>query len=215
MMSDLIRVSNTPQNTDTVHLVVGHSQILDCWKFVYEKEELNFPINWICKRGNTSPSDFMEIIKDELKKSQVPLRILAIIWLNAIPDLSLDHVKKIINEAEEIMIAHPEHRIAFPEILFIPHFKAFSDKTARINSLLAEFNFKKGYDKYPLYKVGIKAKWEREFYLKEKDKKSFTSFIRKFHLNNFFSPVQENFSLIVENHSPKDNRNWLRNRRRD
>ena len=124
----------------------------------------------------------MEINEGELEKARLPLRISAIIWQNEIPVMSLDNARNILKKADSLLTAYPQHCIVFPEMMFIPKFKSFSNKITALNLLLNEFNERKGYLRYSLFKAGtLKNVWDNEgLYLK--DKKKFTSFIKKFHL---------------------------------
>ena len=79
MSSDIKRVINSPQNSDTWHVVIGHYQINNCWDIVLGSEELNFPINWICKVSRGTPDQFIEIIREEIATSTIPLKITAVI----------------------------------------------------------------------------------------------------------------------------------------
>ena len=143
-MSEVIRVRNSEDNTDSVHIVIGHAQILDCWDFKFDSEDLNFPLDWICKRDGTS-SDFLEIMEQEMKEASLPLKITALIWLNNIPTISVDTVKRLIQNAENLLCSYPQHSLVFPEMMFAPKFKAFSEKVTKINLLLNDFNIRRGY----------------------------------------------------------------------
>ena len=124
-------------------MVVGHGQISNCHDIVMESDDLNFPMVWVCE-SDASPDELMSVIENEILNSTKPLKISAIIWKNGIPCLSIDHAKKIIDRAECLLVAHPEHSIAFPEIMYLLKFKRYSEKVTKINKLLSDFNLKRG-----------------------------------------------------------------------
>ena len=196
------KVINSKDADDIIHMVIGHAQIKGCWDIKFDLDELNFPVDWLCMPSGL-PDDFLKVIKNEMRMAVKPLKISAIIWQNSLHNITLESVKRILSEADRLYLVYPQHSIAFPEIMFLPKLKDFSAKTAKINSILAEYNSKRDYDKYSLFKAGTaKNNWEEGLYLKNKRK--FTSFIRKFHLHNFFGSKKENFEITFEN-TPQDN----------
>ena len=73
--TDILKVINSRETDDTVHMVIGHAQIHDCWNYKFDREEQNFRLDFICKR-NGSPDDFVNIIKEEMEKARAPLKSL-------------------------------------------------------------------------------------------------------------------------------------------
>ena len=76
-LSRIERHISSKEDDDTVHLVIGHRQIRDCETCFYEEEDLNFPIDWLCK-PNGQPEDFIKILEHEMKHEKRPLKISAI-----------------------------------------------------------------------------------------------------------------------------------------
>ena len=195
------KVINSKDTDDIIHMVIGHTQIKGCWDINLDVDELNFPIDWLCMPTGLA-DDFLNLIKTEMQSAIKPLKITAIIWQNSIGSITPDCVRRITSEIDRLYYVFPQHSVAFPEIMFLPKLKAYSAKTAKINSILAEYNAKRDYDRYSLHKAGTaKNNWEDGLYLK--NKKKFTSFIRKFHLHNFFGSKKENFEVTFFN-SPED-----------
>ena len=164
-MSKIIRVLKPLKDSpDSKHMVIGNQQIRNCWDFIFENTDLNFPIEWICNPdSDATPEDFMSIVINEIIESKTPFKISAMIWAiwqNVVPFISLDKVKDLVAQAENCLYANPGHSIAFPEMMFFPRMKAHYEKIRSINLTLASFNRKWGFNRYSLHKAGSsKGNW--------------------------------------------------------
>lgn len=208
------------------HLVIGHSQIRGCWDYKFEENELNFDIDWICVPGGKA-RDLLELIKEQMRESRIPLRISAIIWQNSISDLSFGDVEQMIEEIEATLDIFPQHKVALPECQFVPAQARMFEHIAKINLILADFNERQGFNRYPLFRATMKqskngykvkqAEWS-EFQNKTgpgyhiADKTKLTKFIRKFHANNLenakfvqWRPSTLDISKVMAVISPPDN----------
>ena len=216
----------TPAGAMIRHLVIGHSQIHGCWDCKFEGNELNFNIDWICVPGGKA-KDLLELMKQQMSKSQIPLRISAIIWQNSIPDLSFGDVEQMIEEIEATLDIHPQHKVALPECQFVPAQARMFEHIAKINLILADFNGRQGFNRYPLFRATMKqskngykvkqAEWS-EFQNKTgpgyhiADKTKLTKFIRKFHAYNLenakfvqWRPSTLDITKVLAVISPPDN----------
>ena len=135
------------------HMVIGHSQIRNFTDYQFpDVPAINFPMETICIRGGKVP-ELISKIKDELHASERPLRISAIIWQNSNWDITISEVEHVVFDMETFLKDYPFHRVAFPECLFVPDQEKIWDKIAKINHVLADYNYRQGFDRYPLYKV--------------------------------------------------------------
>ena len=147
--------------------------------------------------------DLKNLLFHELGNAQIPLRVSAVMWQNSIPSLTLVEVKDIIQEIEVKLNAHPQHKVALPECQFVPAQANHFEHIAKINMMLADFNKRQGFNRYPLFKStmhqsrkGLTVKQGEWLEYQKKmgpgyhiaDKKNFTRFIRMFHLNNLENP---------------------------
>ena len=149
-----------------------------------------------------------------MKQEHRPLKITAMIWIPKLPQLSVESVKHFITKIEDLLNTYQSHSIALPEIMYVPGFRNLARKVACINRILEDFNRKKGFQRYPLFKVGsAKNNWMNGFMLK--NKKKLVSFIRKFHLNNFMSPIKLNFSVTVKNTDTVVEKDWESKKEKD
>ena len=208
-MLRLIRKNSTKSGAKIRHLVIGHSQIIGCWDYQYEEEELNFDIDWICM-PNGKTEELCNVLATEFQESKVPLRVSAIIWQNSIQNLSLLDVKEVVRQIETILSRYPEHRVALPECQFVPAQAAHFEHIAKTNMILAEFNKCQGYNRYPLFRSVMRQR--KALHVKQEewtefqnntgpgyniaDKKKYTKFIRKFHLNNLENASSEPWTPI-------------------
>lgn len=197
-MSRMININETHAEALKRHLIIGHSQIRGCWNEVFDKEELNFPIDWMCLPGGKA-YELMEIVKTEIRDAQIPTRISAIIWQNSVPNLSLEDVQNLLEDVEILLAGYPEHKVAFPECQFVPDQEKHFEHIGRINKLLQDYNQRNGFNRYPLFKSTMKSggglkvdqkRWSE--FLKNQgkgyhidNKHKYTQFIRKFHLHGF------------------------------
>ena len=192
------QIIHTPVGAKIRHLVIGHSQIRGCWNYKYDENELNFDMDWICVSGGKA-RNLLELLKLQMRESQIPLRVSAIIWQNSIPDLSFADVEKMIEEIEVTLDDYPQHKVALPECQFVPAQAQLFEHIAKINLILADFNERQGFNRYPLFRSTMKQT-KQALRVKQSDwleyqnktgpgyhianKTKFTKFIRKFHANN-------------------------------
>ena len=191
--------------SDLRHLVIGHSQIKDCWDYKYQEPELDFKIDWICMPGGKA-QELKKLLISEIKKAQIPLRISAVIWQNSITTITLSRVKEIIEEIESTLKLHLQHRVALPECQYVPEQADYFEHIAKINLLLADFNQRHGFKRYPLFRSTMTERKRGSFHVKQNrwleyqtktgpgfhiaDKTIYTKFIRKFHLNNLENSIE-------------------------
>ena len=202
-MERLIRKTFTKKDAKLRHLVIGHSQIQTCWDYKHQEPELEFEIDWICMpHGNTQ--ELKELLIAEIRESQIPLRISAMIWQNSITTIKLSEVMEIVKEIESTLKLYPQHKVALPECQFVPAQADYFEHISKVNLLLADFNKRQGFNRYPLFKStmdlkkGLHVKQDQWLEYQRKtgpgyqiaDKSKYTKFIRKFHLNNLKNPKQ-------------------------
>ena len=203
-MERAIRKDFTPRSARLRHLVIGHSQIKNCWDYKYKEPELELKIDWICVPGGKA-QELKELLISEIREAQIPLRISAMIWQNSITTITLSEVKEIVEEIESTLKLHPQHRVALPECQYVPAQADYFEHIAKVNLLLADFNKRHGFNRYSLFKStmkdtkkGLRVKQDQWSEYQRKtgpgyhiaDKTRYTEFIRKFHLNNLESSVQ-------------------------
>ena len=152
-MCDMCFIFRNMEAKEIRHMVIGHSQIRNFKDYQFpDIPDINFPMETICIRGGKAP-ELINIIKDELHTSKTPLRISAIIWQNSNWDITISEVERLVFDMETYLKDYPFHRVAFPECLFVPEQERIWDKIAKINAVLADYNHRQGFDRYPLYKV--------------------------------------------------------------
>ena len=148
--------------------------------------------------------ELKKLLISEVNKTQIPLRISAVIWQNSITTITLSRVKEIIEEIESTLKLHLQHRVALPECQYVPEQADYFEHIAKINLLLADFNQRQGFNRYPLFKSTM-TKNKKGFHVKQNqwleyqtktgpgyhiaDKTIYTKFIRKFHLNNLENSI--------------------------
>ena len=96
--------------------------------------------------------ELKKLLISEIKKAQIPLRISAVIWQNSITTITLSRVKEIIEEIESTLKLHLQHRVALPECQYVPEQADYFEHIAKINLLLADFNQRHGFKRYPLFR---------------------------------------------------------------
>lgn len=141
------------------NLVIGHSQVRNKWTVVLPEEELNFQMDWISVSGGKATALGEEIIR--ILRTYVgdqPLRISAVIWQNSVEDTSLEDMKNLVREIQEELVYHPEHKVAFPTLHFIPQQESSWEKVGHFNDYLREVNIRNGLNPYNLHKSIMKKK---------------------------------------------------------
>ena len=222
-MERIVRKDYTPKDANIRHLIIGHSQIRNCWECKYEEEELNFNMDWISVSEGKA-QELKELLIQELRESQIPLRISAIIWQNSIPSISYTEVEQIIEDIEKALDQYPQHKVALPECQFVPAQAIHFEHISKINLILADFNKRQGFNSYHLHKavmrqrkgsLAVKQSEWLEFQNKTgpgyhiADKTKYTKFIRKFHLSNlqnakdvFWTPSRLDITKVMAVISP-------------
>ena len=193
-------IESTPDDSPR-HMVFGHSQIRNMWNADLKKD-LIFPIDWFSYSGGKARFLSREIIKT-LKANSCPLRISAIIWQNSITDTSLEDLLQISNDIQAELIKHPQHKVAFPTVLFVPDQEKFWDKVAKLNEHLGSLNLKNGLNLYSLHKSIMNKKkgkglrvvqsaWKefnnnsgKGYHIDEKHAHQYANFIRNYHIHGF------------------------------
>ena len=69
-----IRRYFSDKNASERHIVIGHSQIRDCWESK-QNDDSNFTMDFICKLDGKA-QEMIEIIKQVVTDSKVPLTLL-------------------------------------------------------------------------------------------------------------------------------------------
>ena len=196
----MICKDTTPTGAAIRHLVIGHSQILGCWEHVFEEEMLNFDVDWMCLPG-AKAYQLIDIVNDEMRESQIPLRISAMVWQNSIVTITLSEVQMLLEKVEDTLRKFPQHRVALPECQYVPAQSDYFQHIAKVNIMLADFNERHGFQRYPLFKTIMKYNKKNRLYrVKQQEwsefldktgpgctianKNKYTEFIRKFHLYN-------------------------------
>ena len=77
-------------NAEERHILVSHSQIRGCWDEKFH-DELNFPIDFICKPGGKAP-ELIAIMKEVIITSRVPFKMTGLIFQNSITEMDLQEV---------------------------------------------------------------------------------------------------------------------------
>ena len=141
------------------NLVIGHSQVRDKWTVILPEEELNFQMDWISVSGGKATTLGEEIIRIlRTYKGDQPLRISAIIWQNSVEETSLEDMKNLVRKIQEELDYHPEHKVAFPTLHFIPQQELSWEKVGHFNDYLREVNIRNGLNPYNLHKSIMKKK---------------------------------------------------------
>ena len=201
-MIEVRRVHKTPADAKIQHLVIGHSQIMDCWKIKMTDDKLKLPMDYICVEGGKL-EDLIFYIEESVVNAVVPLRITGIIWQIAIHDISLTRAHAVISYLENFMQDFPDHQLALPTCQFAPELHESFDKIARLNIMLDDYNTRQGFTKYSLHKSTIPSFKVKPSLWKEfnegkglgrtiEDKSKYTSFIQKFHKYGFRKEGQLN-----------------------
>ena len=194
-MIEVRRVHKTPADAKIQHLVIGHSQIMDCWKIKMTDDKLKLPMDYICVEGGKL-EDLIFYIEESVVNAVVPLRITGVIWQIAIHDISLTRAHAVISYLENFMQDFPDHQLALPTCQFAPELHESFDKIARLNIMLDDYNTRQGFTKYSLHKSTIPSFKVKPSLWKEfnegkglgrtiEDKSKYTSFIQKFHNYGF------------------------------
>ena len=143
------------------HIVIGHSQVKNLQNYSFpEKPDLNFQIEFRYISGGKAP-ELIELVKKEIISAVQPLRITAIVWQNSNWNITISEVENIVLDMEHFLHDHPLHRVAFPECLYVPDQERLWDKVAKINLVLANYNQRQGFDRYPLFKVAMQYSKEK------------------------------------------------------
>ena len=183
------------------NIVVGQSHIHSLWNINFSHmPEINIPFDWICQKEGNACS-LAQIIVRLLHTANTPMKISAIIWEDSIADLSITDIQDMVNILEDTLKDYPQHKLALPECHMVPPDHELHNKVMMINWILAEFNEKQKYAKYPLYKsvmsniknkglVVRPGKWKKKedaptTKLESSAKFNFVKFIRKFHAFGF------------------------------
>ena len=143
------------QETDRYrHLIIGHSQIRDKWNVYLDGTDLNFNMDWISMSGGKARTLADEIIRIlQTYEGDQPLRISAIIWQNSVEKSSIEDLKSIVRDIDNELQYHPQHKVAFPTLMYIPSQENVWDKIATFNDYLREINIRNGLNPYNLHKT--------------------------------------------------------------
>ena len=143
------------EDSEFMHIVVGHSQIRDKWE-VPMTGELNYPMNWISFSGGKAEFLGDEIIRILNSNDHIQLRISAIIWQNSIESSTAEDLKRIALAISDEIAKHPQHKVAFPSLHFVPQQQQFWDKIGHFNNFLRDLNIKNGLNPYNLHKTTMR-----------------------------------------------------------
>lgn len=147
------------QEAEFRHLVIGHSQVRNKWNVVLPENELNFPMDWISVSGGKARDLAGEIVYFlQTYQGKQPLRISAVIWQNSVENESLDNLKNIVWDIQEELDQHPEHKVAFPTLHFIPQQESSWEKIGKLNDFLREVNINNGLNPYNMHKSTMRMK---------------------------------------------------------
>ena len=143
------------KDSEFTHLVVGHSQIRGKWD-VDMSGDLDFPMNWASFSGGKAR--FLgEEIKSILRCNDgIQLRISAVIWQNSIESSSVEELMGIATGISYEADKHPQHKVAFPTLHFVPQQHQLWDKIGEFNNFLRDLNNKNGFNPYNLHKTTMR-----------------------------------------------------------
>ena len=138
------------------HVVIGDQVIHGCETISFDQEP-PFSVEWIYEPGETT-SNCLKLLKAKMKASQSPLRISFLAWANDMPRLQLEHVGRAIRFVEKLQREFPLHKVAFPEMLFVPEFKDWFWFIDNMNAMLNQYNHEQGFTRYSTFRIGAKIR---------------------------------------------------------
>ena len=105
----------TPPNAPMRHMVIGHSQVRHVWQHAPDDADNSVCIDWISVSGGRS-HELVQMIKNEINDSAIPLYISGLIWQNDVSSLNIDSACAIIQDLEQFMLNHIDCKLALPEV---------------------------------------------------------------------------------------------------
>ena len=151
----------TRAQADIRYVVIGHSQVRQKWSIKMDKDELDFPIDWISFSGAKPRFLFEEVLK-LVNSSTVPLRVIADVWQNAIGKKTVAELIGLMTEFEENLKSKASnHKVAIATCLFAPDLEKYWEDISQLNEAVKDYNIRSNIAPLNLHKAGA---WSRSGY---------------------------------------------------